>query len=167
MPAHPTPSEGRTARPEPPGVYRITSAPTALTDDLGVRYRKYVVSMLVRTACFLLFVLVDHWTRWLFVVGAIVLPYVAVVLANAGRESKGPPPSSLTVPEVPVRELPALEARITTVHSPGEGTGAGTGEGTSSRPGGTGAPGTPRPGTTGAHRADTPGEQGRWTGRAS
>ncbi|WP_432484260.1 DUF3099 domain-containing protein [Kineococcus esterisolvens] len=120
MPSHPTPAGGHTAHTDPAGVYRITAAPTAHTDDLGVRYRKYVVSMVIRTACFVLFVLVDHWTRWLFVAGALFLPYVAVVLANAGRESKGPPPQSFDVPDAPVRDLPALEARITSVRSPGD-----------------------------------------------
>ncbi|MCI2237653.1 DUF3099 domain-containing protein [Kineococcus sp. TRM81007] len=120
MPSHPTPTGGHTAPAEPPGVYRITAAPTAHTDDLGVRYRKYVVSMLVRTACFVLFVVIEHWTRWFFVAGAVFLPYVAVVLANAGRESKGPPPESFSVPTAPVHELPALEARVTSVRSPGD-----------------------------------------------
>ena len=101
--------------------YRITDAPTSLTDDLGVRYRKYVVSMLVRTACFLCFAFIDHWTRWLFIGGAIFLPYIAVVLANAGRESRGPAPDSFVVaPQVPRPpvQLPAIEAEITSVHSP-------------------------------------------------
>ncbi len=125
VPSHPTPTGRHTADADPPGVYRITAAPTAHTDDLGVRYRKYVVSMLVRTACFVLFVVVDHWTRWLFVAGALFLPYVAVVLANAGRESKAPPPQSFSVPEAPLRDLPALEARVTAVRSPGEDSPAG------------------------------------------
>ncbi|WP_432512344.1 DUF3099 domain-containing protein [Kineococcus sp. SYSU DK001] len=103
------------------GAYRITAAPTSHTDDLGVRYRKYVVSMLVRTACFLCFAFIDHWTRWLFIAGAVFLPYVAVVLANAGRESRAPAPQSFDVtapPERPAAQLPALEAKITAIHSP-------------------------------------------------
>ncbi|WP_380175804.1 DUF3099 domain-containing protein [Kineococcus sp. DHX-1] len=103
--------------------FRITAAPTSHTDDLGVRYRKYVVSMLIRTACFLCFAFIDHWTRWLFIAGAIFLPYVAVVLANAGRESRGPAPDSFDVSPQPPREpqdLPALEARITHVWSPND-----------------------------------------------
>ncbi|WP_432571843.1 DUF3099 domain-containing protein [Kineococcus sp. SYSU DK005] len=128
MPSHPTRTSGLHAPADDPGVYRITAAPTAHTDDLGVRYRKYVVSMLVRTACFVLFVVVDHWTRWFFVAGALFLPYVAVVLANAGRESKGPPPESFSVPTAPVHDLPALEARITAVRSPGDDAPRGPGE---------------------------------------
>lgn len=110
MPSHPHHDDPATA-----GVYQITDAPTSQTDDIGIRYRKYVVSMLVRTACFLLFVFIHHWTRWLFVAGAVFLPYVAVVLANAGRESKGPPPEAFSVPDQPVRELPAITATISDI----------------------------------------------------
>lgn len=101
--------------------YSITDAPTAHSDDLGIRYRKYVISMLIRTGCFLAFVFVDHWIRWFFVAGAIFLPYVAVVLANAGRESRTGRPESFDVtparPETPP-QLPAVEAKITGVFTP-------------------------------------------------
>jgi hypothetical protein len=40
----------------------------------------------IRTACFVGAVLAPSPWRWLLVVGAIGLPYVAVVLANGGRE---------------------------------------------------------------------------------
>jgi len=39
--------------------------------------------MSIRTVCFVLFVVVDHPMRWVFVIGAVFLPYIAVVLANA------------------------------------------------------------------------------------
>jgi len=113
VPAHPH------HHPEDPAVaadvYEITDAPTSQTDDIGIRYRKYVVSMLIRTACFLLFVFIQHWTRWIFVAGAVFLPYIAVVLANAGRESKGPPPEAFSVPDLPVRQLPAITATISDI----------------------------------------------------
>jgi hypothetical protein len=119
VPTHP-PASGRPHQDDHRSdeTYRITTAPTSQTDDIGIRYRKYVVQMVIRTVCFLLFVLVHHWIRWFFVAGAVVLPYIAVVLANAGRESKGPPPESLSVPAEPVRQLPAIEARITEVRAP-------------------------------------------------
>jgi hypothetical protein len=107
--------------PNRPASYTITDAPTSHTDDLGIRYRKYVISMVIRTACFLAFVLVDHPVRWAFVAGAIFLPYVAVVLANAGRESRSARPDTFEVgvqAQQPPPELPVLEARITGVHSP-------------------------------------------------
>jgi len=140
VPTHP-PASGRSPHDDHRSdeTYRITTAPTSQTADIGIRYRKYVIQMVIRTVCFLLFVLIHHWIRWFFVVGAVFLPYVAVVLANAGRESKGPPPESLTVPEEPVRELPAIEARITDVRPrqpqpeppldrPGAGAGTGPGQ---------------------------------------
>lgn len=52
--------------------------------------RRYLVSMGIRTACFLLAVVavvVLQWTAvgWILVVAAAILPYVAVVMANAKR----------------------------------------------------------------------------------
>jgi hypothetical protein len=43
--------------------------------------------MMVRTACFILAVVLPSPYRWIALSGAVVLPYVAVVVANAGRES--------------------------------------------------------------------------------
>ena len=41
--------------------------------------------MSIRTLCFVLAILFrEHWSTWVFVVGAVFLPYIAVVLANAG-----------------------------------------------------------------------------------
>ncbi|MFB9376410.1 DUF3099 domain-containing protein [Kineococcus gynurae] len=112
-------------------IYRITSAPTAHAEDLSGRFRRYTISMLIRTGCFVTFVFLDHWTRWIFAVGAVFLPYVAVVLANAGRERSGPAPESFDLgqaapppPDAAIpreaREMPAIEARITGIHHPGD-----------------------------------------------
>ena len=68
-----------------PDVVRITTATRSHSDDIGARQRRYVISMTIRTACFVLAVLsIGHWFLWVFLVGSLVLPYVAVVLANAG-----------------------------------------------------------------------------------
>ena len=65
-------------------VVRITTAGTSRADDIARRQRRYVFSMAVRTVCFISAVLVGPgWLRWVLVVGALVLPYVAVVMANA------------------------------------------------------------------------------------
>jgi hypothetical protein len=62
---------------------RITTAPVNSTDDIDRRRRRYVVSMSIRTLCFVGAVLVgDNWFRWVLVAGAFTLPYIAVVLAN-------------------------------------------------------------------------------------
>lgn len=71
------------------------SAP--LSEDVAHRMRRYLLQMSIRVVCFVGAVLVDHWTRWLLLAGAVVLPYVAVVLANAGRE-RGTDPGTLLEP---------------------------------------------------------------------
>ena len=43
--------------------------------------------MMIRTSCFILAVLLPSPYRWIALFGAVVLPYVAVVVANAGRET--------------------------------------------------------------------------------
>jgi len=80
---------------------RITTAATPLSDDIAARSRRYLIQMGVRVGCFLGAVLIDHWTRWLLLVGAVVLPYVAVVLANAGRERSTDPGTLLQDPDRP------------------------------------------------------------------
>jgi hypothetical protein len=64
---------------------RITTAPRSHSQDIQGRQRRYLISMGIRTLCFVLTVLfVGHWYTWVFLAGAVFLPYVAVVLANAG-----------------------------------------------------------------------------------
>jgi hypothetical protein len=71
-------------------VYAVTGLPASLQDDRRARMHRYLVSMGIRTACFVLAVLalaVLHWTvvGWSLVIAAVILPYVAVVVANAKR----------------------------------------------------------------------------------
>lgn len=74
----------------PVEVHTITSAQSARDVDLSLRMRKYLISMSVRTVCFVLAVVFDGPLRWVFAAAAIVLPYVAVVVANAGpRRQQG------------------------------------------------------------------------------
>lgn len=74
-------------------VYSITGAQSALSEDQGGRTRRYLISMSVRTACVLLAIVVPGWPRWLFIAGAVVLPYLAVVAANAGRSRREEQPA--------------------------------------------------------------------------
>jgi len=71
-------------------VFTVTGLPTSIKDDQSARMRRYLLSMGIRTACFVLAVFtltVLHWTvvGWVLVAGAVVLPYIAVVMANATR----------------------------------------------------------------------------------
>lgn len=67
--------------------FDITSAPKRLSTDLAARQRRYLFSMIIRTVCFLLTVILPSPYRWFALAGAMVLPYIAVVVANAGRET--------------------------------------------------------------------------------
>lgn len=65
--------------------------------------RRYVLTMSIRVVCFALMVLVQPygWYTWVFGISAAVLPYIAVVFANAGSDSTD------TTAESPVQELDA------------------------------------------------------------
>lgn len=75
----------------------ITSAPEPLAADQARRARRYLVQMGIRVVCFVGAVVLWNraplWLSLLLVAGAVVLPYVAVLFANAGRErqEQGPP----------------------------------------------------------------------------
>lgn len=66
---------------------RITTAPRTRRDELASRQRRYLFSMGIRSACFVGAVVAGvagiDWLWPILVVGALVLPYVAVVFANA------------------------------------------------------------------------------------
>lgn len=72
--------------------------------------RRYLVSMGIRTLCFLLavwFLVGLHWTvaGWVMVAGAVVLPYIAVVMANATRARRPGQVGVVTPPTAFDREL--------------------------------------------------------------
>ena len=69
---------------------------------------KYLIAMGIRLVCIVLVFVVPGWWAVVFAVGAIVLPYFAVVLANVGHERAGNVlrPGSI----VPVQGSPARSA---------------------------------------------------------
>ena len=73
-------------------VYSVTSARAAQRDDIGGRERRYIISMAIRTACFVGAVIawqtVGPWLGAILFVGALVLPYTSVILANAGGRAR-------------------------------------------------------------------------------
>ncbi len=86
--------------PEP---IRITSATRSHSADVSGRQRRYLISMAVRTACFLLAVVfAGTFIMWVFILASFVLPYVAVVMANAQAQTDpDPEPDSLFDPVRP------------------------------------------------------------------
>jgi len=61
----------------------ITHAAPSHSDDMARRQKRYLLTMLFRTACFLGLWLTPGVWRWAFLAGAAILPTVAVVLGNA------------------------------------------------------------------------------------
>lgn len=68
----------------------ITSAGRSRTLDVETRTRRYLITMSIRTAGFLAFLVVPGWWKIVALVLAVVLPLVAVVLAN--NSDHRPPP---------------------------------------------------------------------------
>jgi hypothetical protein len=66
---------------------RITTAATSRNADIAARQKRYLLSMSLRTICFVGAIVASlagiHWLWPILIVGALVLPYVAVVMANA------------------------------------------------------------------------------------
>ncbi len=69
-----------------PPVYRITGARRGLSEDVAYRQRRYIISMGIRTVCFVLAIVAHGPLRFVLLIAALTLPYFAVVFANGGRE---------------------------------------------------------------------------------
>lgn len=81
----------------------VTSLPESPQAESDHRVRRYAITMSIRIACFFLMVLVQPygWYTWVFAIAAAVLPYIAVVFANAGSDS------TETAAESPMLEVEA------------------------------------------------------------
>ena len=77
---------------------------------------RYLKSMAIRTVCVLLVVVVPGPARWLFAAGAVGLPYVAVVMANARRSGRDADP----IPTPPRGAVGAAPSEPATGHDRGE-----------------------------------------------
>jgi hypothetical protein len=68
----------------------VTEARLSRSADIAYRERRYLIMMGIRLACFViavvLFVNGAGWLTAIPAVGAIIIPYFAVVFANGGRE---------------------------------------------------------------------------------
>ncbi|MFI0820015.1 DUF3099 domain-containing protein [Streptomyces sp. NPDC021098] len=91
-------------------VFRITGARQGLADDVRGRQRRYVISMSVRTLAVVLAAVLWNVERHVAIVAlvlGVLLPYVAVVIANAGRENVPSLPSTF----IPTPLRPMLNSR--------------------------------------------------------
>ena len=71
-------------------VHVVTQARRSLSDDISYRQRRYLLMMGIRAVCFVIAVVLfmNHfgWLVAIPAIGAIFIPYFAVVYANGGRE---------------------------------------------------------------------------------
>ncbi|WP_310963557.1 DUF3099 domain-containing protein [Nocardioides terrisoli] len=65
-------------------VARITTAAESPKADIDHREKRYIISMTIRTLCFIGAVFARHipWLCGILIVASFLLPYVAVVMAN-------------------------------------------------------------------------------------
>ena len=61
----------------------ITALPRSPEEDRHARMVKYLITMAIRIVCIGLCLVVQGWWLIVCVVGAVFLPYIAVILANA------------------------------------------------------------------------------------
>ena len=118
----------------------VTEARRSMSEDIAYRQRRYLIMMGIRAVCFIVAVVlfVNHlgWLTAIPAVGAIVIPYFAVIFANGGREPTGVSRFQAYEPRLPDRfSLPAPPHRSAESRPAHEGP---AGPGPDSAPGGTG-----------------------------
>ena len=94
----------------------VTSLPQAPQDEATGRVRRYVLTMVIRMVCFglTIFVTPYGWYTWVFAIATAVLPYIAVVFANAVS------PTTTPGAESPTQQLTAATPSITTADEPSD-----------------------------------------------
>jgi len=104
-----------------PGAHLVTEAQRSKSADISYRERRYLIMMAIRVVCFVTAVVVfakgGGWLTAIPAVGAIAIPYFAVVFANGGRE-----PNS-------TKGFRAYEPNLPTVYHPPGGDSADEGAG--------------------------------------
>lgn len=81
----------------------VTNLPLSPEEEQKQRFRKYLIAMIIRLVCLALAVLTTGVLQWVGFLGAIFLPYFAVVLANASGAGDA---ASATVPtQEPIKQL--------------------------------------------------------------
>ena len=96
-------------------VHVVTEAPRPRHEDIAYREKRYLIMMGIRLVCFVIavvmFVKGAGWLTAIPAVGAIAIPYFAVVFANGGREPTGPSRFRPYQPKLPERYAPPGGAR--------------------------------------------------------
>jgi Flp pilus assembly protein TadB len=82
----------------------ITTARASRSSEIRHRQNRYLLSMGIRTACFVGAVVASGALRWVLVAGAFVLPYVAVVMANSSERRRFSAPPAFRADDRPMIE---------------------------------------------------------------
>lgn len=92
-------------------VHQVTDAQPSLSEDIGKRERNYFIKMGIRLVCLILAFTVPAPlpVKLLLFAGAIFLPYVAVIGANAPRREASSAPD---VAETGQNEIPLHRREI-------------------------------------------------------
>jgi hypothetical protein len=113
----------------------VTEARRPRSEDIAYRERRYLIMMGIRVVCFVVAIAVyaagAGWYAAIPVVGALVIPYFAVVFANGGREPTSTRGFRAYEPNLPERYSPPGPASPGGSAGPGQpddGQTAGTGE---------------------------------------
>lgn len=64
----------------------ITNAAVAHSDEMHQRMVKYATAMGIRMVCLVSIFIFDGWFKLIPIIGAVILPWVAVVIANGGSD---------------------------------------------------------------------------------
>ncbi|MDO9063496.1 MAG: DUF3099 domain-containing protein [Microbacterium sp.] len=71
--------------------HSITTLPESASTDRHRRMVRYIVAQAIRLACFIGALFASGWWQFILVIAAVLLPYIAVVLANASSRLPGAP----------------------------------------------------------------------------
>jgi hypothetical protein len=99
-------------------VQLVTSAPQSAAEEQAQRMRRYLATMAFRVVCTILAIVASGWLRWTFVAAAVVIPYFAVVMANAvrPRAAHEVTPVDQNPDEVPALDHSAADEPDRTIH---------------------------------------------------
>jgi len=84
----------------------VTSIEESPYEERRSRFIKYTIAMVIRVICIVLAVAIPlGWWTFIFVAGAVFLPYFAVVIANA--QGSGTPAKKAAAAEAPTLSISA------------------------------------------------------------
>lgn len=84
----------------------MSDAPEPLAVEQARRMRTYLIQMGIRIVCIAVAAAVPSWPlRWVCIAAAVVLPYTAVLMANAGRDRRTTTPIMLDPRALPATPL--------------------------------------------------------------